>query len=237
MNINKNLFFSSRPFAAYFVSNISHRYSISWISIEAVFTVVNRARERQIEEANVWSCRLWKWAFFNINKILGREANTSSKCIISRKCCDICINNSSGGELDIDQGAFRRQEFNSGLSHQDANGGLQLGWQSTSLLHCLDGMASRTQHGPLLASLQHQVLLACSGWVNLVPIPWFYSGMKFQASQDGNAPFPLTYPHLLQLYLAYLNLLMCHLCLFLFLLSFLQLPIAWQFPSLLQLMI
>lgn len=97
-----------------------------------------RARERQIEEANVWSSRLWKWAFFNINKILGREANTSSKCIIWRKCRDICINNSSGGELDIDQGAFRRQEFNSGLSHQDANGGLQSGWQSTSLLHCLD---------------------------------------------------------------------------------------------------
>jgi hypothetical protein len=108
---------------------------------------------------------------------------------------------------------------------------------NASLLHCLDGMVSRTQHGPLLASLQHQVLLACNGWVNLVPIPWFYSGMKFQASQDGNAPFSLPNPHLLQLYLAYLNLLMCHLCLFLFLLSFLQAPIAWQFPSLLQLMI
>jgi hypothetical protein len=56
-----------------------------------------------------------------INKILGREANSYSKCISSRKCCD-----SSGGELGIDQGAFSRQEFNSGLSHQDANGGVPL---------------------------------------------------------------------------------------------------------------
>jgi len=39
---------------------------------------------------------------------------------------NICINNSSGGELDIDQGAFSRQEFNSGLSHQDPNGGVPL---------------------------------------------------------------------------------------------------------------
>jgi hypothetical protein len=76
-------------------------------------------------------------------------------------------------------------------------------------------MMSRTQHGQLLASLQHQVLLACNVWVNLVPFSCFCNLSKFQASQDGNVPFPLTYPHLLQLQLACLILLTYHLCLFL----------------------
>jgi hypothetical protein len=63
--------------------------------------------------------------FFNINKNSRREANGYSQCISSRKCCDICINDSSGGELIIDQGAFR-QEFSSGSSPQDADRGVPL---------------------------------------------------------------------------------------------------------------